>query len=54
MNASKQLPFDVDDPEVQRACRAVLRLLMDDAGDTEAHRTILAVMIAATGEAKRD
>ena len=50
MNANRQLPFDVDDPEVQRACRAVARLLMDDAGDEEARRTVLAVMIAAMGD----
>ena len=47
MNANKELPFDVDDPEVQRARRAVARLLMDAAGEVEARRTILAVMIAA-------
>ena len=50
MNANRQLPFDVHDPEVQRACRAVARLLMDDAGDEEARRTVLAVMIAAMGD----
>ena len=47
MDSKRQLPFDVDDPEVQRVCRAVLRLLMDDAGDEEARRTILAIMIGA-------
>ena len=50
MDTKRQLPFDVEDPEVQRVCRAVARLLMDDAGELEAHRTILAVMIAAIGE----
>ena len=48
MNTNRQLPFDVDDPEVQRACRAVARLLLGDAGEEEARRTMLAVMIAAT------
>lgn len=52
-NACKRLPFDVNDPEVQRACRAVARLLMDDAGEKEAHRTVLAMMVAATGGPQR-
>jgi hypothetical protein len=49
MNTNKELPFDVDDPEVRCVCQAVARLLMAAAGEVEAHRTILAVMIAAIG-----
>ena len=45
-NANRQPPFDVDDPEVQRACRAVARLLLGDAGEEEARRTIVLEMIA--------
>ena len=41
MNANRQLPFDVDDAEVQHACRAVARLLMHDAGEEEARRAML-------------
>jgi hypothetical protein len=51
MNANTELPFDVDNPEVQRACPDVARLLMGDAGELEARRTILAIMIAAMGDA---
>ena len=54
MHASRQLPFDVDDPKVQRACRAVAWLLMGDAGEQEARRTVLAVLIAATGKGRND
>jgi hypothetical protein len=50
MNANKTLPFDLDDPEVYRVCRAVSRLLMNATGEEEARRTILAVMVFATGE----
>lgn len=43
----------MDDPNVQRACGAVARvLLMDDAGTEKARRTVLTVMITTTGEAE--
>jgi hypothetical protein len=50
MTTNRQLPFNVNGPEVQRVCPAVARLLMNDGVDEEARRTLLAMMIAATGE----
>lgn len=50
MNSDKELPFDVNDPEVQRACRDVTRLLIDGrcgAGGSSA--LIREVFIQSTG-----
>jgi hypothetical protein len=53
MNANRvPAPFDVNDPEVQRTCRAVAQLLCGRAGDEEARCTVLAVMVAVTGDAE--
>jgi len=50
METIKQPPFDVNDPQIQRVCRVVARLLLGNGGKEESRCTLLAVMLAATGE----